>query len=351
MNMSTTHEKYMSRCLQLAKLGEGHIAPNPMVGCVIVNNGKIIGEGFHQKYGGPHAEVNAISSVRDKSLLEHSEIYVNLEPCSHFGKTPPCADLIIRNKIPTVFIGTLDPNPVVSGNGFKKLIAAGCIIEVGVLEEECKVLNRRFFTFQDKKRPYIILKWAQTQDGFVDTNRSMSEQGKPNWITDEIARIAVHKQRSTEDAVLIGTNTALKDNPSLTLRDWHGNQPKRVVLDLNNRLPFSLNIFNAETPTITFSRNKYSDKRETDYLFLKENDSLVTMLSNLFNSQIQSIIVEGGPVTLQHFIDNNYWDEAHIYTGNKSFTEGIKAPNFNAKPVKGTNFQNSTLAVYLNNNV
>jgi diaminohydroxyphosphoribosylaminopyrimidine deaminase/5-amino-6-(5-phosphoribosylamino)uracil reductase len=349
--MSTIHEKYMTRCLQLAKLGEGHTAPNPMVGCVIVYKGKIIGEGFHQKYGEPHAEVNAIGSVVDKSLLEHSEIYVNLEPCSHFGKTPPCADLIIKNKIPTVFIGTLDPNPVVSGNGYKKLIAAGCNVEVGVLKEECKKLNRRFFTFQEKKRPYIILKWAQTQDGFVDTLRHKTEHGQPTWITDEIARIAVHKQRSTEAAVLIGTNTALKDNPSLTLRDWHGNQPKRVVFDLNHRLPSSLNIFNGETPTITFSGNEYLDKRETEYLLMKEHDSIGTMLTGLFNSQIQSIIVEGGPVTLQRFIDLNYWDEAHVYTGNKSFNEGIKAPIFNADPVQGTKFRNSTLAVYLNNNV
>jgi diaminohydroxyphosphoribosylaminopyrimidine deaminase / 5-amino-6-(5-phosphoribosylamino)uracil reductase len=324
--MEQEHVNYMTRCLQLARLGEGHTAPNPMVGCVIVHDGKIIGEGFHQKCGGPHAEVNAIRSVKDPGLLRQSTLYVNLEPCSHFGKTPPCAKLIIEKAIPEVIVGTLDPNPLVSGKGIESLREAGCAVSIGVAESECRELNRRFFTFQEKQRPYVILKWAQTQDGFIDSERVPGEEAKPVWITDEIARIAVHKQRSTEGAILIGTNTALKDNPSLTLRDWYGNQPLRILFDRNHRLPSSLKLFDGKATTFTVTKEPYPDGRPTDYLCTSDEDILRSLLLKLFNLGIQSLIVEGGAVTLQQFIDSSLWDEAHVYIGEKSFGKGIKAP-------------------------
>jgi diaminohydroxyphosphoribosylaminopyrimidine deaminase/5-amino-6-(5-phosphoribosylamino)uracil reductase len=342
------HAIYMTRCLQLARLGEGHTAPNPMVGSVIVHQGKIIGEGFHQQYGGPHAEVNAIRSVKDENLLAESTIYVSLEPCSHHGKTPPCADMIIQKGIPKVVIGSLDPNPMVSGSGIKKLQNAGCEVEVGILNEKCRELNRRFFTFHEKQRPYIILKWAQTLDGFVDTKRSDKNLGAPNWITDEMARMAVHKQRSTENAILIGTTTALHDNPSLTLRDWHGRQPYRMVFDMNHRLPSNLNIFNGLINTITCSKSAYKESRKTDYLILESEDLIDSLLHSLYDMKIQSVIIEGGTTTLNHFIKSSRWDEAHVYTGNTVFNEGIKAPKLMSAILYRENFKNSHLAVYRN---
>jgi diaminohydroxyphosphoribosylaminopyrimidine deaminase/5-amino-6-(5-phosphoribosylamino)uracil reductase len=346
--MEKNHAYYMNRCLQLARLGEGHTAPNPMVGCVIVHQGKIVGEGFHQRYGGPHAEVNAIQSVKEEKLLSNSTIYVSLEPCSHHGKTPPCADLIIQKRIPKVVIGSLDPNPMVSGSGIKKLQNTGCAVEVGILNEECRELNRRFFTFHEKQRPFIILKWAQTSDGFVDTNRSEKNLGAPNWITNEIARIAVHKQRSTENAVLVGTTTALHDNPSLTLRDWYGKQPLRLVFDMNHRLPSNLNLFNGQVCTVTCSKSEYKEFRSTDYLILKEEETISTLLHSLYDLKVQSVIIEGGTTTLNHFIKANSWDEAHVYTGNTVFNEGIRAPELNSSIVYKENFKNSDLAVYRN---
>jgi diaminohydroxyphosphoribosylaminopyrimidine deaminase / 5-amino-6-(5-phosphoribosylamino)uracil reductase len=233
-------EKFMTRALELAQLGIGNVAPNPMVGCVIVHQGKIIGEGYHHEYGKAHAEVNAINSVKNHQLLPESTLYVTLEPCSHFGKTPPCADLIIREKIPNVVIGTIDPFSRVAGTGIEKLQNAGCKVEVGILKEKCQEVNRRFFTFHKKKRPYIILKWAQTEDGFIDIDRSIEHFGQPTWITNDLSRIAVHKMRSEESAILVGTNTAQKDNPSLTVRDWYGSHPLRLVIDRNLRLPSGL---------------------------------------------------------------------------------------------------------------
>jgi diaminohydroxyphosphoribosylaminopyrimidine deaminase/5-amino-6-(5-phosphoribosylamino)uracil reductase len=342
--------KYMQYCLQLAKLGEGHTAPNPMVGCVIVFEGKIIGEGFHQRYGGPHAEVNAINSVKDVRLLKHSTLYVNLEPCSHTGKTPPCADLIIEKMIPRIVVGTVDPNPEVAGKGIEKLKEARLEVIAGILNNESKELNRRFFTFHQEKRPYIILKWAQTANGFVDSIRTTTEQGKQIWITDEIARIAVHKQRSTEGAIFIGTETALKDNPSLTLRDWYGQQPLRIVTDLNNKLPSQLTLYDGKTKTITIS--KEAPQTEIKSLFVvtdNDNNVVNTLLNFLYDEKILSVIVEGGTKTLQHFIDLNLWDEAHIYTGNLKFDKGIKAPEFDLKhKVSTETFPQSELTIFRN---
>jgi diaminohydroxyphosphoribosylaminopyrimidine deaminase / 5-amino-6-(5-phosphoribosylamino)uracil reductase len=350
--MNDHQERYMHRCLQLAKLGEGHTAPNPMVGCVIVNNGRIIGEGFHQRYGGPHAEVHAIHSVKDSRLLENSTLYVNLEPCSHIGKTPPCTDLIIENKIPNVIIGTVDPNPVVAGNGIRKLKEAGCNVTSDVLVKECENLNRRFFTFHTKKRPFIILKWAQSADGFVDSNRDKSEIGKPTWITDEIARVAVHKQRSTEGAIFIGTETALKDNPALTLRDWYGEQPVRIVTDLNNRLPSDLLFFDGKVKTIVLS-NGCKEFRDRSILIQVQNSNVIkTLLDYLHSEKITSLVIEGGPKTLQNFLDLNLWDEAYVYIGDVRFINGIKAPNFNlSAPVFIEKFPQSRLSIFRNNPV
>ena len=346
--MQVDHSKYMSRCLELARLAEGHTAPNPTVGSVIVHNGKIIGEGFHQKAGMPHAEVNAIRSVRDRNLLHQSTLYVNLEPCSHHGKTPPCSDLIINEKIGKVVVGTVDPNPLVAGRGIVRLRDAGCEVFVGVLEQECLWLNRRFFTVHQKGRPYIILKWAQTIDGFVDTNRNGHELGVPNWITNEIARVAVHRQRSTENAILIGTTTALRDNPSLTLRDWYGNKPLRLIFDMNSRLPSSLRVFTGEAPTATIVKAAYTDGRKTNHILISQDNVLDNLLQWLKQNNVQSVVVEGGPYTLQQFISSRTWDEAHVYVGSGCFGEGIKAPVIEGKPRFEEFFGSSRLSVFIN---
>jgi diaminohydroxyphosphoribosylaminopyrimidine deaminase / 5-amino-6-(5-phosphoribosylamino)uracil reductase len=348
--MEENQLKYMQRCLQLAKLGEGNTAPNPMVGCVIVNKDKIIGEGFHQRYGGKHAEVNAINSVKDTHLLQHSTLYVNLEPCSHYGKTPPCSDLIIEKKIPRLVIGTIDPNTEVAGKGIEKLKNIGCIVDIGIMENECLELNRRFFTFHNKKRPYIILKWAQTSNGYVDTIRSESEQGKATWITDEIARISVHKQRSTEGAIFIGTETALKDNPSLTLRDWYGQQPLRISTDLNNKLPSDLTLFDGTAKTAIISKADHQSEKQSILVLTDITNNVVqTLLDFLFHEKILSVIIEGGPKTLKNFIDINLWDEAHIFTGHLDFEKGVKAPDFNWKHITSSEvFPQSKLSIFRN---
>jgi diaminohydroxyphosphoribosylaminopyrimidine deaminase/5-amino-6-(5-phosphoribosylamino)uracil reductase len=347
--MENDFQKYMQRCIDLAKLGERRVSPNPMVGSVIVSNGKIIGEGYHCVYGRPHAEVNAINAVNDKELLKDATLFVNLEPCAHFGKTPPCSDLIVEMKIPRVVIGTVDPFAEVAGKGIEKLKKAGCDVSVGVLHEECLELNRRFFTFHRKKRPYIILKWAQTADGFVDYDRTSDEFGQPSWITNEMARIAVHKQRSTETAIFIGTETALRDNPSLTLRDWYGKQPLRVVTDRRHRLPTSLNLFDGKNETHVLSFSDYPENRNA--LLVKHeqgNDTLDELLQHLYSLSVQSVIVEGGSTMLQSFIDRNLWDEAHVYIGQITFGKGILAPVFHHSPLKFDRFYNSELRVYRN---
>ncbi len=310
----TDHEKFMQRCLELAQNGLGTTYPNPMVGSVIVHQGKIIGEGWHKKAGGPHAEVNAVNSVKDISLLEKSTIYVSLEPCSHFGKTPPCCDLIIAKNIPEVVIGITDPHSKVSGEGIRRLQEAGRKVTIGILEKECAALNKRFFTFHNRKRPYIILKWAETQDGFI-APKTKSE-AKPVWITTEFSRQLVHKWRSEEQAILIGTQTAKDDNPTLTTRDWSGNNPVRIVIDRHNKIPKENHIFDNQAKTILISDT------EIDF-----NENMAAQIAEyLFNCEIQSVIIEGGRRTLQTFIDAGFWDEARIFRGKISFGSGIKAP-------------------------
>lgn len=321
-----TNEQYIRRCIELAKNGLGTTYPNPMVGSVIVCGDKIIGEGWHKKSGEPHAEVNAVNSVKDKSLLKKSTIYVSLEPCSHFGKTPPCCDLIIENQIPNVVIGTVDPNMKVAGNGIKKLMEAGINVTVGILENECYELNKRFFTFHEKKRPYIILKWAESQDGFIAP--LTKQEHKPVWITNEFSRQLVHKWRSEEQAILVGTQTVIDDNPKLDVRDWTGKNPTRIVLDQNNRIPKNSQIFDNQSETIIFSKSTTSNPKENgNFEGIDFDQNLASQIIDvLYQHQIQSVIIEGGRQTLQTFIDENLWDEARIFIGTNSFENGIKAP-------------------------
>jgi diaminohydroxyphosphoribosylaminopyrimidine deaminase/5-amino-6-(5-phosphoribosylamino)uracil reductase len=320
-------EKFMARALELARLGMGHVAPNPMVGCVIVHNGLIIGEGYHQKYGEAHAEVNAIRSVTNKKLLSESTIYVTLEPCSHFGKTPPCADLVVAQKISRVVVGCLDPNEKVSGRGVSRLREAGCEVVVGVLEDECIRMNRRFLTFHQKKRPYIILKWAQTEDGFMDMDRQEADFGKPTWITNDLSRVAVHKMRSDEAAILVGTKTALKDNPSLTVRDWSGNHPLRLVLDRRDILPATLSLLDQSTDTLVFTEMDKCSTKNLEYCKIQFDDKMLFTMNTLLHARgIQSLLVEGGKSLLESYLKEGLWDEARVYIGNTRFGSGIKAP-------------------------
>jgi len=322
------HEKYMQRCIELARLGAGQVSPNPMVGAVVVHDGKIIGEGYHQKYGQAHAEVNAIAQVTDKfdnaaELLKQSVIYVSLEPCAHYGKTPPCADLIIKHQIPLVVVGCRDPFDQVDGKGIEKLKAAGIEVITGVLEKECQWLNRRFFTKVQKHRPYIILKWAQTGDGFF-----APADNTQLWITGEESRRLVHQWRSEEDAVLVGKNTAAIDNPRLNVRYGDGRSPKRVVIDRRLELNKDLNIFDQSADTFVFNEVKFDVDGRNKYIALEDFNNFVPqyILYQLYLQDIQSVIIEGGAHTLQSFIEAGLWDEARIFTGKTILKNGIKAP-------------------------
>jgi len=321
------HELYMSRCLDLALLGLGSTVPNPMVGSVIVRQDRIIGEGYHKEYGGPHAEVNAVNAVPDKSLLPDSVLYVNLEPCSHTGKTPPCADMIIRTGIPQVVIGTSDPNPLVAGRGIEKLAKAGISVISHIIPDKCQYLNRRFFTFHTHKRPFVILKWAQTNDGFMDILRENRGTSEPNWISNEISRMIVHEWRSEEQAILVGTNTAFLDNPRLNVREWPGRSPVRLVIDRTLRLPPSLHLFDNSCRTLVFNALKDLQDRETHYIQLDFSNNIIPpMLKKLYELGLQSVMVEGGRMLLDSFLETGFWDEARVFTGQKSFGSGISAP-------------------------
>ena len=331
-----SHEFYIKRCLQIANNGLGSTRPNPMVGSVIVLNNKIIGEGFTSAYGGNHAEVNAINSVANKEILKEATIYVTLEPCSHFGKTPPCSDLIIKHQIPNVVIGCVDDNLKVAGKGIKKLMENGCNVTVGVLEKECKQHHKRFFTFHNKKRPYIILKWAETKDGFI-APKTKNEQ-KPVWITNSYSRQLVHKWRAEEQAILVGTNTVSHDNPSLTTRDWVGQNPVRIIIDRDEKLSKSFAVFNHESQHLIISKNNINFSKNV----------AAQICDILFQNDINSVIIEGGSKTLQTFIDENLWDEARVFYGNIAFKKGIKAPVFQGKLIAETHILNDKLKFYLN---
>jgi diaminohydroxyphosphoribosylaminopyrimidine deaminase / 5-amino-6-(5-phosphoribosylamino)uracil reductase len=323
-------ERFMHRALFLAKLGLGKVAPNPLVGCVIVHDNIIIGEGYHQFYGGPHAEVNALKQVENTDLLKKATVYVTLEPCSHFGKTPPCSDLLIKSGVKNVVIGTRDSNPLVSGKGIDKLKKAGIEVIENVLENECRKINRRFFTFHEKSRPYVILKWAQTSDGYLDKHRSSDEIGI-NWITEPETKSLVHKWRSEEQAILVGRNTIMNDNPSLTVRDFSGKNPIRIVIDSQLALSNMKNVFSDDAETLVFNRIKNEKIGNIEWIKIQETNTDL-ILKELYKRGIQSVLVEGGSRTLQYFIIDNVWDEARVIVGNTQFGSGVKAPVLNKLP-------------------
>ncbi|MEM7382633.1 MAG: bifunctional diaminohydroxyphosphoribosylaminopyrimidine deaminase/5-amino-6-(5-phosphoribosylamino)uracil reductase RibD [Bacteroidota bacterium] len=321
---------FMLRCLQLGKKGLGSTAPNPMVGCVIIHQGKIIGEGFTSPYGGPHAEVNAVASVKNKELLRSSTLYVSLEPCSHFGKTPPCADLIIKNKIPRVMIGIKDPHSKVAGKGIQKLRDAGCEVAVGLMEDACREHHRRFLTFQEKQRPYIILKWAESAEGYLaPESTARTEKPEPYWITGKASRQLVHQWRSEEQAILVGTNTVLQDNPKLNTRQWEGKSPIRIVLDKDLKIPANYAVLDGTVETLVLTQNK--DRNQyvdgVRYKTMDFSQEVADQICRLLHQhQVQSVIIEGGAQTLQTFINSGLWDEARIFRGAVNFKKGIKAP-------------------------
>ncbi len=336
----TNDEKYMHRCIDLALQGKGRVAPNPMVGSVIVHDQCILGESYHQTYGETHAEPNAINQVKRPELLDKATLYVNLEPCSHIGKTPPCVNLILEKKIPRVIVGTTDPNKLVAGNGIRLLKENGAEVVLGVLEKKCRALNKRFFTWHIHKRPYIILKWARSADGFIDFDRPANNPVKPNWITSKTARILVHKWRAEEQAILVGTNTVVKDNPQLNIRDWEGRNPLRVVIDRKLKLSSHYHIFDNRQETLVFTEKipafsgneSAGSKIKPRYAAITFDDTAeLQMLEFLYNENIQSLFIEGGAFTLNRFIEKNLWDEARIFTGPVLFKSGVKSPAISGK--------------------
>lgn len=334
---------FMRRALELATLGQGMVTPNPMVGCVVVHNGRIIGEGWHRQYGQPHAEVNAIDSVTDKTLLSSSTVYVTLEPCSHFGKTPPCADLLIHHQVKRVVICNLDTNPLVGGKGIEKLRQAGIEVTTGILETEGRALNRRFFCFIEKKRPYLILKWAESADGFV---------AKPNFeptpISNGLSRKWVHQWRSHEDAIMVGTRTALYDNPRLNVRDWSGRNPVRVLIDKQLSLPSTLHLFDQSQPTLVYNHlQNHSESNRSWFKISPETNLIDAILDDLYQRKIQSVLVEGGTHLLESFLNQDLWDEIRVIQSPYYLKEGIKAPYFEAaKPFSQINLMGDALRIY-----
>lgn len=342
------HEKYMKCCMELAQNGMGKVAPNPMVGCVVVHKDKIIGKGYHEKYGFAHAEVNAINSVETRNLasLREATLYVNIEPCSHFGKTPPCADLIIKTGFKYVVIGTLDPNSLVTGRGLQKLVSSGCDVKVGILEKECRELNKRFFTFHEKKRPYVILKWAQTKDKYMGiTNCRLQITGH------ETAKL-VHQWRGEEQSIMVGTNTALTDNPKLTIRKAKGSNPTRILIDRQLKIPSSFHLLDGSVPTIVFTSRKIAAKKNLEYVVVDfKKDTLKQVMQELHHREIQSLIVEGGVQLLTSFIENDLWDEAKVFTAEKSLSvkaDGRGAPMMKAKRVGSKKVGSDLLELYDN---
>ncbi len=345
-----TDIKFMRRCLELASKAEGLTYPNPLVGSVIVYDGDILGEGYHLRSGESHAEVIAINSVRDKSKLKLSTLYVNLEPCSHFGKTPPCADFIISNGIPRIVVGTIDTSEKVGGKGVTKLREAGCEVETGILEEECRRVNRRFFTFHEKKRPYITLKWAQSADGYLDIIRSETLSPGPTWITGKPERALVHKWRASEQAILVGAGTVRKDAPMLNVRDWQGPDPLKLILSGSGSFSKVSSVIRKDAGRVVFTYNAKADIPDAISVILKEDmPSSVQISDYLFSFGIQSLFIEGGAEVLNHFISTGLWDEARIFTGNDYFKAGVKAPEIKGALFSKTLFSESSLEIYLKN--
>ena len=331
---------FMQRALDLAERGKGAVRPNPLVGCVLVHEGKIIGEGYHEQYGGPHAEVNAIASVTDPKLLAAATAYVSLEPCSHWGKTPPCANLLVEKGIKSVVVATLDPNPLVAGKGVKLLEEAGISVQVGLLEREARWQNRRFFCQQEKHRPYLILKWAQTQDGFI-----ARENFDSKWISCSQSRQLVHQWRAAEQAILVGKNTALHDNPRLNVRDWTGSDPIRVVLDSKLELPADLHLFDQQIPTLCYNLLKSEKLTNLEWVQLPQL-SLEALMADLHARQIQSVLIEGGSQTIHQFLAAGLWDEARVFTAPIEFERGIAAPKLTQTPAESHAIGEDQLDIY-----
>lgn len=353
MEQNEIDVKYMRRALQLAASVNHAVAPNPMVGAVIVCDDTIVGEGFHACYGGPHAEVNAIASVKDLSVLTRSTLYVTLEPCSHYGKTPPCVDLVLEKKIPRVVIGSRDPNPRVAGRGIQKLRKAGVDVRVDVLKEECEELNRRFFWFHTACRPYVILKWAQTADGYIDRKREDNTRPALKISTNETLQL-VHKLRSEVDAIMVGTRTALLDNPSLTNRYWAGKSPLRIAIDRNGAIPEEAHLKDGTVPTLILTEQPKTEKENLTYLKVNFSRNILDDLFNYMAEQnIQSLLVEGGTQLLQSFIDADYWNEAVVETDTSlRIGEGVKAPSWILpKTMAGCRCVDNHLFTYYRNNV
>jgi diaminohydroxyphosphoribosylaminopyrimidine deaminase / 5-amino-6-(5-phosphoribosylamino)uracil reductase len=338
------HQVYMYRALKLAKLGAANVAPNPMVGSVIVHENEIIGEGFHQKYGEAHAEVNAINSVIDKSKLSLSTVYVSLEPCCHHGKTPPCADLLIENKVKKVVICNQDPNPMVAGKGIEKLRNSGIEVEIGILAKEGHAVNKRFFTFIEKKRPYIILKWAQTADGFI-----AGEGGKQIQISNEFSKKLVHKMRAENAAIMVATNTAINDNPNLTTRNWAGQNPVRILIDKQLRFKNSMNVFNDESQTLIYNLHGNGKVANAQYVQLPENDDfLANLILDLYAKNIQSVLVEGGTKLIESFIKLGLWDEALVIVSDNKIGDGVLGPKIDFSKAEKSELLADTLYRFKN---
>ena len=343
------HEKYMRRCLELARNGLGSTYPNPLVGSVIVYNGDIIGEGWHQKAGEPHAEVNAIKSVKDQSLLPKATLYVNLEPCSHHGRTPPCADLIIKEKIKKVVIGVVDINEKVKGQGVLRLEKHGVEVISGILEKECQVLNKRFITFHEKKRPYIILKWAQSADAYIFPGDDGLQKGRPIWISNNLSRQRVHQWRAQEASILVGKNTVLQDNPKLNTRDFKGFPILRMAIDKNLEIPDKRYIYDGKFDTVIFNTKKDLSESAVKFVQLDFSNSIIDQIMDyLFQNNIQSLIVEGGAITLNEFLKAGVWDEARVFYGDMKMGGGIKAPKLHATVDKEETILNDRLDWYKN---
>lgn len=337
-----THEVWMRRALELAKNGAGNVSPNPLVGCVIVHEGRIIGEGWHQRYGEPHAEVNAIADVADKSLLPECTLYVNLEPCSHTGKTPPCADLIAKHRLGKVVVANQDVNPLVKGKGIRKLRDAGIAVLSDVLADEGRALNRRFFTWMEKKRPHVILKWAETADGFIARRNYDSK-----WISDAYSRQLVHKWRAEEDAIMVASGTAWHDNPKLNVRDWTGRNPVRIVVDRYLKVGTNRHLFDGTQRTICFTTMQANSKPNVEYVLLKSDDIPGEVLQHLYRANIQSLIVEGGAQLLTSFIKAGLWDEARIFISPAKFGQGIPAPRISGTTVETKLLDHDRLRIVL----
>lgn len=341
--------KFMRRCLDLAGKAEGMTYPNPQVGSVIVHNDKIIGEGYHFRAGEPHAEVNAINSVKNRELLGKAVLYVNLEPCSHYGKTPPCAELIVSSGIKKVVVGTNDTSDKVAGKGIKFLENAGCEVVTGVLEDECRWINRRFFSFNEKKRPYIILKWAQSADGYLDYERDKSSSKKPVWITGNPERVLVHRWRATEQAIVAGAGTIRADDPQLNVRYWTGTDPVRVILSRSGMLDKESALFRTNGTNIVFTLNTNVDITNSYIVKLNDSSSSASQVVDFLHSRdIQSVLVEGGAEVLSHFISEDLWDEARVFTGKHFFRKGVRAPGMTGRILVHSEFALSNLDVVLN---